>query len=352
MIKDLPSIMKTGILVSAAAAIGTFGLGGVANASHMAASDKVYTYEAQLDQLNNSGTSGRAHVVAQGSKAYVMIKTTGSSAGLPHAQHLHLGPADDSASTCPVPSDDANGDGVVDVRDAASNYGPIGVSLTTSGDTSPSSALAVDRYPVGASDGSFTYERMVDLPAGVTAANLGNTEIVQHGISKLYDNPTMYDGAARSSIAPSLPLEATVPADCGGLRMTSSFAPMTNNLERNVESLDMQLMSDAMGVDSKVNGSEAAVVNYTNSLETAKMQYASTVKNAVSGATSRDMYINTLNTAKATYLNEIEMARNQLVSQLSNMGHDANVAKDMLVNSYNQHRDMFANQAEVIKNSI
>jgi hypothetical protein len=47
-----------------------------------------------------------------------------------------------------------------------------------------------------------------DIPAGV---------IVQHGISELFEDPTQYDGEPRSSLNPDLPLEATIPTNCGEL---------------------------------------------------------------------------------------------------------------------------------------
>jgi hypothetical protein len=93
-------------------------------------------------------------------------------------------------------------------------YGPIQVSLTTKGDTSPASALAVDRFPVANEKGSVNYERTLSVSRNVYR-NLGEKAIVQHGVD-LNDNGR-YDfrSAGRSELDPSLPQEATIPANCG-----------------------------------------------------------------------------------------------------------------------------------------
>ncbi len=46
-------------------------------------------------------------------------------------------------------------------------------------------------------------------------SELGDLEVVIHGID--LDDSGAYDGAARSSLTDSLPLEATIPVLCGGV---------------------------------------------------------------------------------------------------------------------------------------
>ena len=48
---------------------------------------------------------------------------------------------------------DGDRDGFISVAEGVPFYGSIAQSLTTDGDTSPSSALALDRYPVADDDG-------------------------------------------------------------------------------------------------------------------------------------------------------------------------------------------------------
>lgn len=87
------------------------------------------------------------------------------------------------------------------------------MSLTTGGDTSPESGLAVDRFPT-APNGFVRYSRAVTVDDEV-AANIrtGNAVLVQHGID--IDGRGAYDGDAPSSLGPSPSLEATTPAACG-----------------------------------------------------------------------------------------------------------------------------------------
>jgi LPXTG-motif cell wall-anchored protein len=105
-------------------------------------------------------------------------------------------------------------------------YGPVMVSLTTEGDVSMQSGLAVDRFPVADANGNVNYSRTFQLPEGVTAQDIDKGVIVQHGISKLFGDPNQYDGDKVISLDPSLPLEATIPATCGKI-MAAAMMPET-----------------------------------------------------------------------------------------------------------------------------
>ena len=177
------------------------------------------TITAQLNPLNTSGSSGTATVVVNGNQVTVTIEARGLSPNLPHAQHIHIG----GQNICPTNAADDDGDGLINTVEGQPFYGPVQVSLTTTGDVSANSALAVDRFPVAAADGSLSYSRTFQLPAGVTLADLRNGVIVQHGISELFGDPTQYDGEPRSSLTPDLPLEATIPSNCGKLVLADTF---------------------------------------------------------------------------------------------------------------------------------
>ena len=166
-----------------------------------------------LRPLNNSGASGTANVSVHANQVTVSIRSRGLSPSLPHAQHLHIG----GRGECPRASADTNGDRLIDTVEGQPSYGEVRVSLTTSGDVGPGSALAVDRFPVADANGTIDYRRTFPLPAGVTANEARNAVVVQHGISKLFADGTAYDGAPRSSLDASLPLEATIPSTCGQL---------------------------------------------------------------------------------------------------------------------------------------
>jgi hypothetical protein len=177
------------------------------------------TFTADLNPLNSSGSSGTATVVVNGNQVTVTIEATGLSPNLPHAQHIHIG----GQNICPTEAADDDGDGLINTVEGQPFYGPVQVSLTTEGDVSADSGLAVERFPVADADGTITYSRTFPLPDGVTADDIPNGVIVQHGISELFEDPTQYDGEPRSSLNPDLPLEATMPSNCGELVMVDTL---------------------------------------------------------------------------------------------------------------------------------
>ena len=168
-------------------------------------------FGAALVPLNGSGASGTATLVRQGTQLTTTINSSGLTPGQPHAQHIH-GMAQ-AISECPSLAADANADGLINTTEGAPFYGPIAVSFTTFGDTSPASGLAVDRFPVASSVGTVNYFRSLIAPPGV-AFNLGNFAIVQHGVD-LNGNGVYDFSAGVSDLDPSLPQEATIPANCG-----------------------------------------------------------------------------------------------------------------------------------------
>jgi hypothetical protein len=173
------------------------------------------SYWTDLDPLNSSEASGTGKVMVNGNEVTVTIESHGHSAGLPHAQHIHFG--EEARHECPNMDDDADGNGIIQTLEGAPAYGPVQVSLTTEGDVSPESGLAVDRFPTGESNGDVHYERTFELPENMSAQDLEDGVIVQHGISELFEDPAAYDGELKSDLNPDLPEEATVPATCGAL---------------------------------------------------------------------------------------------------------------------------------------
>ncbi len=178
------------------------------------------TYTADLDPLNSSEASGSAEVMVDGNMVIVTIESSGMSPNLPHAQHIHIG----GENVCPPMSADDNGNGLISTPEGKPFYGGIEVSLTTEGSVGPESALAVERFPVADADGDISYSRTFQLPEGVTAEDISNGVIVQHGISELFGDAGKYDGEKMSEIpGANLPFEATVPALCGELQMMAGM---------------------------------------------------------------------------------------------------------------------------------
>jgi hypothetical protein len=197
--------------------------------------DKTVTLEADLTELNGSGASGSATLVVRNQKIkHIEVHAEGLTPDAPHAQHIHYG--EQALNECPTLALDANGDGRLNTVEGVPAYGPVVVSLNTTGDTTPGSFLDVSRFPV-AWNGSYHYSRdnieFTDV-AGTgypgadgtgtakqiaDAIRAGEGVLVIHGVD--YDGNGMYnfsDPEGASELDPNLPAEATDPAVCGLLR--------------------------------------------------------------------------------------------------------------------------------------
>ncbi|EST29519.1 hypothetical protein N566_21975 [Streptomycetaceae bacterium MP113-05] len=184
----------------------TLGVAGPASAAEGDA------HQIDLKQLSDSGASGTAFLSVEGNDLTVKVEAEGLTPNSPHAQHLH-GSTEGKDFACPTPDADKDGDGIISTPEGIPSYGDIMISLTTKGDTSKDSGLAVDRFPKADADGNLSYERTIEVSDAV-AEHIKDLHIVQHGID---DNGNgKYDAdAGKSPLDPKLPLEATAPATCG-----------------------------------------------------------------------------------------------------------------------------------------
>lgn len=142
--------------------------------------------------------------------------------GAPHAAHIHFGQT--ARHECPTAADnnaaalqgETGPEQHFTTTEGAPAYGEIVVSLTKTGDTSPDSGLAVDRF---AAEGEFEYSRGdVQVSQDVAQAILaGDAVVVVHGVD--HDGDGKYSPGQRgvSDLDPALPGEATDPALCGVL---------------------------------------------------------------------------------------------------------------------------------------
>ena len=176
----------------------------------------------RLDPLKGSDASGTATLTPTSNGGLtVSIHDTGLVPNMPHAQHIH-GDTSGKHFYCPSASADKNRDGFISVEEGLPMYGNIHISLTTKGDTSMKSALAVDRMPVADANGNLDYHRTLtsaELPKG-TLANLTRLHIVQHGVDANDNNKYDLKGLGESTFAKSagvkgIPEEATDGATCG-----------------------------------------------------------------------------------------------------------------------------------------
>jgi hypothetical protein len=176
-----------------------------------------------LDPMNDSGARAKATLTAlDDGSLHVRIKGTGFTPSQPHAQHLHGAAVGHTEYFCPPPSADKDGDGQVATEEGVPMYGLVVVSLTTKGDVSADSTLALDRFPVADADGDLDYERTIpaDLIPDAVVAHLDHLHIVQHGLdvngNDKYDLKVLGESVFAELLGVNgVPEEGTNPATCG-----------------------------------------------------------------------------------------------------------------------------------------
>lgn len=158
--------------------------------------------------------SGTAMVEVEGDMITVTMAARGLLPDNPHAAHIHFAAA--ARHECPTLADDTDNNGHLNTTEGGPAYGDVVVSLTKTGDTSPKSALAIDRFST-APGGRISYERgSIKVSSGVAEAIAkGQSVVVIHGVDHNHDGK--YSGTTKSDLDPKLPTEATDPALCGAL---------------------------------------------------------------------------------------------------------------------------------------
>ncbi|MBT2538466.1 CHRD domain-containing protein [Arthrobacter sp. ISL-69] len=203
-------------------AVPTLALGALAlSGSPAMAADQ--SYQSTLGQINGSSGSGTITVDVTGNQAHVVLNVSGMPATFmdapyPHVQHIHGG----AKGLCPDLSADKDGDQVISTTEGAPSYGGIVTTLSTSGDTSPAAGLDLK---VGGQGAAYTVDRTFELNAETKAAlEAGTAVVVVHGLDPATLSPA--GQAAKSDLAPTLPLAATSPALCGTLKAGQMTMPV------------------------------------------------------------------------------------------------------------------------------
>jgi hypothetical protein len=200
------SAIATGTLVALPAAASAHGSNGLG--SHQLEFDLAPVPHDPLFD-NNSNVSGESEFTLRGRRLTVSIVANGLDA-LPHAMHIHGKDAGELAF-CPGEErrDALVDDGLIETVEGLGDYGGIQVSLTTTGDTSPASGLALDRFASANGFGVMRYERTMRIPRDV-ARNITGKHVVIHGED--LNNDGAYGGR---TTALGAPLEAELPVACG-----------------------------------------------------------------------------------------------------------------------------------------
>ncbi len=195
-------------------------LGADKDHTHESAKKQQYQYDLNPvphDPARDGGSqvSGNARITVEGNQVTVRIQAKGLTPNLVHVQHIH-GIGQNECPTAEARNDRVD-DGLIDTVEGLPDYGEIRVSLTTRGDASPASGLAVERFPTADDHGRLRYERSftigVDFPREV-ADNLERHHFVVHGIDVNRNGAYDFEAGA-SGLTSSLPLEAELPATCG-----------------------------------------------------------------------------------------------------------------------------------------
>jgi hypothetical protein len=208
------------------------------------------TVSFSLDELNGSGANATATITTNSDGGMTVdIQGSGFTPNMPHAQHIHG--AASGNFFCPPASADQNGDGQVATEEGVAQYGDVMVSLTTKGDASADSGLAVDRMPVADASGNLSYSRTIPssaIPAGITE-NIENLHIVQHGLdvngNDKYDLQSLGESVFANSLGlKGIPEEATNPATCGEVAPAGAVETGTGGTE-GLESMPLFAMGGA-----------------------------------------------------------------------------------------------------------
>lgn len=163
---------------------------------------------------NGSNASGLARMVLDGRTLSVHVDARNLTPG-GHVMHIHG--QEQAEAECPAREarDDRVDDGLIDTAEGLPDYGPILVTFSTVGGTTPADALALDRAPMAARDGRFSYQRRFELPTDV-ARNLDDHHIVIHGHDLNGDG--VYPNGPDGSLGAGVPLEAELPVACGEIQ--------------------------------------------------------------------------------------------------------------------------------------
>lgn len=183
-------------------------------------------YRAQLNPVphapsadGGSNVTGTAKLMVRDeNRLRVNLKASGLTPGLPHAMHIHGEDAAEELASCPGADrrDDLVDDGLIETVEGLEDYGPIQVSFTTRGDTSPDSGLALERFVTANANGVVHYKRTFRIPQRF-ADRLDELHIVVHGAD--LDEDGAYGGR---TTALGAPLEAELPVACGEIAATHS----------------------------------------------------------------------------------------------------------------------------------
>jgi hypothetical protein len=177
------------------------------------------SHTAELLPLNTSTTgssaSGEASFTISGDQLTIKVTAKGVPPSMEHLQHFHGFAMGDQQSTCPAASSDANGDGVVDIKETEASAGETMVPFQ--GDP-VGMQIVVDTYPKAGADGTYSYEKTVPLKAledAFTGKYPGQSLDLERRVVFLHGVPMTTALADSVASLGDIPAQVTIPIACG-----------------------------------------------------------------------------------------------------------------------------------------
>jgi Cu/Zn superoxide dismutase len=170
-------------------------------------------YEVNFGSLNGSGVMGTGQLSLAGDQLTVTIEATGLEADQMHMMHIH-GNGDGSDATCPPPSADEDGDGIISLEEGEPFYGPVQLGLGE---------------PMVGADGVLSFEETFPLTADQLTAlgDLTNDVIVIHGLTTPFDQ----DGDTNTDeYEPLLPVACGEVSEPGSLDDAETYTATVGTL--------------------------------------------------------------------------------------------------------------------------
>ena len=214
---DLPVETDSAALAPEAAAFAKGGKAPGADGSAM-----VQMYVADLMPLNNSGVTGTARFQIVGDKFQARVHAKDLAPGQAHPQHVHAG------AQCPFPQSefDADGDGLVEILEAAPAYGKVLIPLDNIlADQSP------NMFPVANPSGTLNYQEKTSLGALLMAltngvvpnpavfTDLDGEELDMAERTVVLHGAFVKDGRVVQANVEGAEYVATLPVACGTIEM-------------------------------------------------------------------------------------------------------------------------------------
>lgn len=178
------------------------------------------TFRAMTSPVQNTtagpglNVHGSATLTLRGLNLTAHIVASGLSP-LPHLMHIHgvIGAQNDCPNVSDLAALDTNHDGFIATAEGLPRYGPIDVTFSTTGSTTPAAALTLSTAVVADGAGNIDYTRSFMIPKAV-AKDLSDLHVVIHGAD--LNNDGSYDGVD-GSLGAGIPLEAEIPVSCGAI---------------------------------------------------------------------------------------------------------------------------------------